>query len=72
MPRPKRKDKGVLQLPMDALWSTEQVAQYLGVSPRTVENWRVRGEGPGHMKMPNNLVRYKPVVVQSWAEGAAP
>ncbi len=30
----------------DVLWSTEQTADYLGVSRRTVEGWRRRGSGP--------------------------
>jgi transcriptional regulator with XRE-family HTH domain len=30
----------------DTLWTQEQVAEYLGVSPRTVEGWRRRGTGP--------------------------
>ena len=30
----------------DVLWTQEQVAEYLGLSPRTVEGWRRRGRGP--------------------------
>ena len=30
----------------DTLWTQEQVAEYLGVSPRTIEGWRRRGIGP--------------------------
>lgn len=30
---------------------TAEAADYLGLSPKTLENWRVRGGGPQFMKM---------------------
>lgn len=39
------------------LMTTKQAAEMLGLSPRTLENWRVRGDGPGFVKV-GRAVRY--------------
>jgi excisionase family DNA binding protein len=31
--------------------STQHAAEYLGVSPRTLEDWRVRGGGPRYARL---------------------
>ena len=36
---------------------TPQAAEYLGVSPRTLESWRVRGSGPVFVKL-GSIVQY--------------
>ncbi|MBZ0089746.1 MAG: helix-turn-helix domain-containing protein [Thermoanaerobaculia bacterium] len=42
------------------LIDTKQAAQRLGVSPRTVENWRVRGDGPPFLRLSRTKgVRYR-------------
>jgi excisionase family DNA binding protein len=33
------------------LLTTDEVAEYLGVPKRTLEQWRVKKEGPPHMKL---------------------
>jgi hypothetical protein len=35
----------------DVLWNQSQVADYLGISPRTVEGWRRRGTGPAWQRV---------------------
>lgn len=37
--------------------TTPQAAAYLGISPRTLEDWRLRGGGPNFRKI-GRLVRY--------------
>lgn len=39
--------------------TTEQAAQALGLSPRTLEGWRVRGGGPRFAKLTRGVVRYR-------------
>ncbi|EIC23784.1 helix-turn-helix transcriptional regulator [Thiorhodovibrio frisius] len=43
--------------PSRALESETQAALYLGVSPRTLQAWRVRGTGPQFVKL-GRSVRY--------------
>jgi excisionase family DNA binding protein len=50
------------------LMTTEEVAEYLGVSPRTLENWRYRGGGPRWIRIGANgaSVRYDAADVQTY------
>jgi hypothetical protein len=45
-------------LPGVALLTTRQAASYMGFSPRTLEDWRLKGCGPVFRKFPSS-VRYK-------------
>ena len=47
--------------------STRDVAAFLGLSPRTLDRYRVSGDGPDFHKF-GNRVRYLRVNVESWAE----
>ncbi|WP_443749395.1 helix-turn-helix transcriptional regulator [Asticcacaulis solisilvae] len=40
------------------LLTTQQAATFLGASPRTLEDWRLRGGGPVYRKIGRRLVRY--------------
>lgn len=42
----------------DAALSENQAAEFLGVSVRTLQAWRVRGGGPRYLKM-GSSVRYQ-------------
>jgi len=42
----------------EPLLTTGQAASYLGTSPRTLEDWRLRGGGPVYRKVGRRLVRY--------------
>lgn len=44
--------------------STGELAELLGVTKRTVENWRSNGKGPAYVKLGN--VRYGIEDVQAW------
>lgn len=42
------------------LLTNAEAAERLGVSPRTLEDWRLRGGGPVYRKLGRRLVRYSP------------
>lgn len=41
-----------------ALFTTAEAAHFLGVSPRSLEKWRLVGGGPVYRKLAGRLVRY--------------
>lgn len=42
----------------EPLLTTAQAAAHLGLSPRTLEEWRLRGGGPVFRKLGRRTVRY--------------
>ena len=50
--------------------STTNLAEYLHVSPRTIERWRVEGNGPRFVKA-GHRVLYKSEEVNAWLEAAS-
>jgi len=48
-------------------WSSAEVAEFLGVSLRTVEGWRFRGGGPRYRVIGRRTVRYDPEDVFEFA-----
>lgn len=50
--------RGVRVTMAEPLLTTGQAAAYLGTSPRTLEDWRLRGGGPVYRKVGRRLVRY--------------
>lgn len=53
-----------------ALLTTRQAAARLGLSPRTLERYRVTGEGPEFFKM-GHAVRYTASMLNRWLAGCA-
>ena len=52
---------------------TKAVAEMLGVSPRTVEDWRSTGDGPPFQRPPGRrLVLYEPEAVAAWVRSGGP
>ena len=53
---------------MEILIPSREAAAFIGVSPATLENWRVRGEGPAFVKTPGKTgkVLYEPAQIQAW------
>ena len=47
--------------------TTREAAAILGLSPRTLERYRVTGEGPAFRKF-GRRVRYKRVDLDEWAD----
>ena len=46
--------------------TTDQVATLLTVSPRTVEDWRAKGNGPTYRSLNGKQVRYLKDDVFAW------
>lgn len=53
---------------MDGYATTEEVAQYLAISPRTLGNWAYLGKGPNYIKIHGGARRYLWADVKTWAE----
>ena len=47
--------------------SLTEVAEYLGVAPQTLYNWRHKGTGPKSRKV-GGLVKYRLADVDAWLE----
>lgn len=47
----------------EPLLTTEEVAKLLRVQPRTVDDWRLNGDGPDFVPISKNVVRYRPSAV---------
>jgi predicted DNA-binding transcriptional regulator AlpA len=43
----------------DEFLDTSDAAEVLGISPRTMEDWRWRGGGPPFYKLGQRMVRYR-------------
>lgn len=41
-----------------SFFTTQEAADFLGVSPRSLEKWRLIGCGPAYRKLAGRLVRY--------------
>lgn len=52
---------------MSDLLPTPEAASYLRLSPRTLENWRVRGRGPRYVKL-GDQVRYVRGDLDAWVD----
>lgn len=53
---------------LEKLLKQSEVADLLCVSPRTLEGWRVRGQGPEYVPMTPRCVRYRMSDVMSFVE----
>jgi hypothetical protein len=53
---------------MDILIPSREAAAFIGVSPATLDNWRVRGDGPPFLKTPGRTgkVLYDPADIEAW------
>jgi excisionase family DNA binding protein len=49
----------------DRLLDTQAASDLLGVEPRTLEGWRLRGGGPPYVKV-GRLVRYRRADLDRW------
>lgn len=52
----------------DRIMDTEGLARYMGVKPRTVQDWRHENVGPDFFKLGGGRVRYRMSAVQSWMD----
>lgn len=51
---------------LPALLTTAAVARQLGVAARTLDRWRLTGEGPEFVKLSSQTVRYSPDAVAAF------
>lgn len=53
---------------MYELLDTKTAAPRIGVTVATLENWRVRGEGPAFIKTPGKTgkILYDPIDIEAW------
>jgi excisionase family DNA binding protein len=55
---------------MPTMITTAEAATYLSLSPRTLENWRARQEGPPFVRM-GAAVRYDTEALSEWVKESA-
>lgn len=65
----KNEQRGARSVP-EPLWTTWDVANFLGVPARTVEAWRYKSKGPPGIRVGRH-VRYRPEDVMRWLEQQA-
>lgn len=53
---------------LEQLLSEKQAAKLLGISDRTLRNWRVRGGGPKFVRVSARCIRYKRGDLQDWID----
>lgn len=51
------------------LLTPAQVGEILAVSERTLERWRMTGEGPVYVALSRKVVRYDPAAIAAFVEG---
>jgi len=52
---------------LDALLDEVQAAQFLNVSPRTLQAWRQRGGGPQFVRISSRCLRYRRHDLLTWS-----
>lgn len=50
--------------------NTAAAAAHLNVSPRTMERWRIEGNGPPYRKLGPQIVRYDIADLDQWYAGS--
>jgi excisionase family DNA binding protein len=55
----------------ERLLTLKEVADFVGVAPATLYQWRHRGEGPTGYKFGSGRVRYRMSEVQAWLDRQA-
>jgi excisionase family DNA binding protein len=56
-----------MQLSTNEMFNEDQAAQFLGVSVRTIQSWRVTGSGCPYVKL-GRAVRYQKSKLIEWIE----
>ena len=51
----------------ERLWSTAQLAEYLGVPVKTIHQWRYMQKGPRGFRVGRHL-RFRPADVRAWED----
>ena len=56
---------------MEEMLTTKQLAVILGVSSRTLDNWRAACRGPAYFRF-EGTIRYRMSDVEAWLNGCRP
>ena len=54
--------------PLKPLLTEKTAAQILCVTPRCLQNWRMTGYGPRHVRLSATACRYRPEDLEAWIE----
>ena len=52
----------------EVLMTSAQVAEYLQMSLRTVEDWRLKSKGPKFIRLSQHRIRYRRSDVDAWLD----
>ena len=52
----------------DRLYNEVRAAQRIDVSPRTLQKWRVTGDGPPFIQLSARCIRYRHADLMQWAQ----
>ena len=52
----------------DPLVSTQEFARLTGIKPRTIERWRLLGQGPAYIHVGGKLVRYRISAIEAFLQ----
>ena len=52
----------------DRFYNEVRAAQRIDVSPRTLQKWRVTGDGPPFMQLSSRCIRYRHADLMQWAQ----
>ena len=58
--------RGTMEQFVDSLFNQRAAAQFLGISVRTLERYRVSGTGPRFCRLGHRLVRYREADLEEW------
>lgn len=59
-------EEATRELLRDACFREEPAAQYLGLSPRTLQGYRVTGHGPRFVRISRTAIRYRKADLDDW------
>lgn len=54
----------------ELLLSSKQVSEILGIKLRTLQQWRLLGHGPKHIRLSEKIIRYRLEEVERWIADA--
>jgi excisionase family DNA binding protein len=49
------------------LLTEQEAADAIGLKPRTLQQWRLKGGGPRFVRVSGRCVRYRPEDLEAWA-----
>ena len=68
LPEQPAESRAKMSLDPDALEAEQSAADFLGVTPRALQKWRITGTGPQYVRISGRCVRYRRRDLIVWAE----